>query len=255
MRKFGLKLWSTNTDYYFDEAKRLFANGVFHYIELYVIPDTLETIERWKTLETPFNLHCPHFAHGFNLAKKEKKDYNRKIYEQVKQFADDLNAEYIIFHGGVDGDIEETANQLKSFEEPRAILENKPFKAIPNKMGGVFCRGATFDEIKYVLDVVGCGFCLDIGHAICSANSQKIDRWDFIEKLSGLSPSVYHLTDLKDVNSEYDSHIHIGFGTMDIEKAISFIAKDQLLTIETEKSRENSLDDFKLDIENLCKLR
>ena len=44
MYKKGLKLWSVNTDYYYDEAIRLYSEGVFDYIELYVVPDTLEKI-------------------------------------------------------------------------------------------------------------------------------------------------------------------------------------------------------------------
>jgi endonuclease IV len=252
MRKFGLKLWSTNTDYYYEEAKRLYAEGMGYYIELYIVPDTTETIEKWKILKEeygiPFNLHAPHFMHGVNLAKREKKDSNLRIYKQVKEFADTLKVDYIVFHGGIDGDIKETVEQLRSFEEPRAILENKPFKAIPNKMGGIFCRGAIFDEIKYVLDEVKCGFCLDIGHAICSANSQGIDKWRFIEQLKQFDPSVYHLTDLRDINSEYDSHAHIGQGFMDIEKALSFIEVDKCLTIETEKNFKDNLKDFEGDV-------
>lgn len=74
MYKIGLKLWSRNTDYYYDEAIRLYNDGVYDYIELYVVPNTTDTIEKWKKLDIPFIVHCPHFAHGFNLAKIENKD-------------------------------------------------------------------------------------------------------------------------------------------------------------------------------------
>ncbi len=74
MYKIGLKLWSRNTDYYYDEAIRLYNDGVYDYIELYVVPNMTDTIEKWKKLDIPFIVHCPHFAHGFNLAKIENKD-------------------------------------------------------------------------------------------------------------------------------------------------------------------------------------
>jgi endonuclease IV len=254
MYKFGLKLWSTNTDYYFNEAQRLYADGVFSYVELFIIPNTLDTLGKWKTLGIPINIHCPHFLIGFNLAKLEKEEFNRDIYGQVKQFADELKSEYIIFHAGVDGDIEETVRQLKSFNEPRAVIENKPYKAIPNEMHGTFCRGATIDEIKYVLSEIGCGFCLDIGHAICSANSQKLDMWEYLSEFNKLNPKVYHLTDLSDINSEYDSHIHIGKGKVDIKKALSFVRKDSMITVETEKSFSKDLRDFKDDVKVLRKV-
>ncbi|MDR0677759.1 MAG: sugar phosphate isomerase/epimerase [Holosporaceae bacterium] len=251
--EFGLKLWSTNTDHYFDEARRLYADGVFSYVELYVIPDTLDTIEKWETLDIPVNLHCPHFFHGFNLAKREKEKINRTIHEQVKQFADALNSEYIIFHCGVDGGIEESARQLKAFTEPRAIIENKPYRPVPG-INGKMCRGATIEEIKYVLDEVKCGFCLDIGHTICSANSQKLDRWKYIEEFNKLKPKVYHLTDLENLGSEYDSHAHIGNGEVDISKVLLFITNESMITIETEKNNPQELADWKKDIRCLKRM-
>jgi endonuclease IV len=249
--KFGLKLWSINTDYYFDEAQKLHANGVFSYVELYVIPDTVPTIEKWKTLGIPINLHCPHSLHGFNLAQKEKDVFNAGIYAQVKQFANELRSDYIVFHCGVDGDIEETARQLKNFHEPRAVVENKPYKPIL-EIDGLQCRGATIEEIKYVLDQAECcGFCLDVGHAICSANSQKLDRWTYLEKFNKLRPMVYHLTDLNGIEDEYDSHVHIGKGEIDIARALSFIDDGSMITVETEKSHERELGDFERDVMSL----
>lgn len=116
--KLGLKLWSTNTEGYLREAQRLYSLGVYDYIELYIVPNTLNTLEEWQKLNIPFVVHCPHFIHGFNLAQKEKAKFNKKIYKEVKIFADKLNAKYIIFHGGIDGNIYETAEQLKIFKKP-----------------------------------------------------------------------------------------------------------------------------------------
>lgn len=251
MHNIGLKLWSTNTDYYFEEAKRLYTEKIFSYIELYVIPGTTETIEKWKALEIPINIHCPHFLNGFNLADISKRDKNRDIYDQVKLFADELSSDYIVFHGGVDGDIEETAQQLQSFNDSRAIIENKPYRPRPDISTGI-CRGATIEEIQYLISRVSCGFCLDIGHAICSANSQKIDIWNYVEKFNKLNPRVYHLTDLYDINSEYDTHAHLGHGQMNIQKALTFIKKNSKLTVETEKSNKADLRDFEEDVYNLC---
>ena len=48
MYKRGLKLWSVNTDYYYNEAIRLYNEGIYDYIELYIVPDTLDTLPKWK---------------------------------------------------------------------------------------------------------------------------------------------------------------------------------------------------------------
>lgn len=255
MYKLGLKLWSINTDFYYEEAKKLYTQGIFDYIELYVVPNTLNTLQKWKELNIPFIIHAPHFAHKFNLSKVENKDRNSEIYEETKRFADELNAKYIIFHGGVDGSVEETARQLESFNEQRALIENKPYIALPNRMGGKFCRGATLEEIKYIKDTAKCGFCFDIGHAICSANSQNKEQYSFLHELMSLNPTMFHLSDVKDMNSPYDAHPHLGTGELDIERLKREIFySDAIISVETNKNSKENLDDFEKDIEWLMNL-
>ena len=252
MYEIGLKLWSINTDFYLKEAGRLHDKGVYDYIELYVVPETLETLPLWKRLNIPFIIHNPHFAHGFNLAKAEKKERNREIYEQTKRFADELNAKHIIFHGGIDGNVEETAAQLASFNEPRALIENKPFVALPNRMGGQFCRGATYDELKRIIDTAKCGFCFDIGHAVCSANSQKKEPYAFLHELMSLKPAIFHLSDVTDMTSPYDAHPHLGSGELDIVRLKREIfPENAVISVETNKDSKETLDDFIKDTEYL----
>lgn len=249
MYKLGLKLWSINTDSYLHEAEKLYERGVYDYIELYVVPDTQETLDLWKKLQIPFIIHNPHFAHGFNLAKKDHEKRNIEIYEQTKRFADELEAKYIIFHGGIDGTVEETARQLSKLKESRALIENKPFVALPNKMGGEYCRGSTIKEISLIKEVAKCGFCLDIGHAICSANSQGIEAYFYIKDLLQFHPQMFHLSDVSDMTSPYDAHPHLGTGRLDIQylKAEVFPA-DAIISIETNKNSKENLDDFAKDV-------
>ncbi len=249
MYKLGLKLWSINTDYYYEEAIRLYEEGVYDYIELYVVPDTQDTLSKWKKLNIPFIIHNAHSKHNFNLANAEKKSVNRKIYEQSKKFADELQAKYIIFHGGIDGDIKETAEQLASFNEIRALIENKPYVALPNKMNGKFCRGYSPKEIKIVQDVANCGFCFDVGHAICSANSQNKEQYSFLHELMSLNPTMFHLSDVADMNSPYDAHHHLGTGQLDIERLKREIfPSDAIISVETDKDSKENLNDFVEDV-------
>ena len=264
MYKKGLKLWSVNTDFYYDEAIKLYDEEMYDYIELYVVPESLDTLKKWQKLKIPFIIHNAHFAQGFNLAKQEKSDRNREIYEQTKQFADKLNAQYIIFHGGIDGDIRETAIQLALFNEPRALIENKPFVALPNRMGGEFCRGYNIEEIKTVMNTAGCGFCLDFGHAICAANSlfdktphpnpllqetREQFLYNYCEQFLKLKPNMFHLTDLNDINSPYDSHLHLGTGQLDFRKIFDMIPDKSYVTFETVKNSKENLNDFIEDME------
>lgn len=248
MLKIGLKLWSINTDAYLSEAVRLYEQGVYEYIELFIVPDTLDYLCKWKQLKIPFIVHNAHSATGFNAAKKEMAERNRQIYEQTKKFADELDAKYIIFHGGVDGDICETARQLALFAAPRALIENKPYLPIAGKVDGKYCRGATIDEIKYVMAEAKCGLCLDIGHAVCAANYQKIEPYSYIQQLNLLKPKMYHLSDVTDMTGVYDAHPHLGTGHLDIRRLKQEIfPSDAVISIETVKDSKENLNDFERD--------
>ncbi len=253
MYSLGLKLWSVNTDAYLREAVRLFAEGVFSYIELFVVPGTLNTLDAWRRIHLengiPFVIHNAHAAKGFNLADASAVERNREIYLQTRRFADALDARHVIFHGGVDGSIEETARQLKELEEPRALLENKPFVPLPNSAGVEFCRGATVGEIEYIVNETGCGFCLDVGHAVCAAASQGLEPYAYLEELSGrFQPAMFHLSDVADLSSPYDAHPHLGTGSLDIRRLKRAVFKpDSAISIETVKDSPANLDDFTKD--------
>ena len=258
MFKFGLKLWSVN-DNYFNEALSLYEKGFFDFIELYVVPDSYKSnIKLWKSLNIPFLIHAPHYEHGFNLSKNENEIRNIEIYEETKAFANELNAEYIIFHGGIGGDVEETVKQLKSFNEPRVLIENKPQVVFPKLENNEICRGYNISEIKYIMDCVDCGFCFDFGHAICSANSQKKEVYLYLEEFLKLKPEMFHLTDIKDINSVYDSHEHFGEGELNLNKIFILLSGtlfDNInITIETKKNSKTNLDDFIKDINFLYKV-
>lgn len=248
MVKRGLKLWSINTGAYRDEAVRLYGKGLFEYIELYVLPDSSQTLPLWKELAVPFVIHVPHFAHGFNLANSQKAESNHFIYQQSKLFADELNAHWLIFHGGVDGNIEETARQLKSFCEPGAVIENKPLIALPNRMGGERCVGTTPDEINRIKAETGCGFCLDFGHAVCAANAWGKEPYSFIDQFLKIEPTIFHLTDLKDMDSVYDTHLSLGTGQLNIKYLLKQLPEDAFVTFEMDKESSDNLHDFEKDM-------
>ncbi|MCP4482326.1 MAG: sugar phosphate isomerase/epimerase [bacterium] len=241
--KFGLKLWSTNKNY-IKAAEELYDKGVFHYIEIYSIPNSLDQIDVWKKLTIPFIIHAPHYGHNVNLAKKEQKESNMKHLEEALKFANILNAEDIIFHPGIAGDIQETVKQINELNDERIIIENKPYFI---EKDNSICNGATFEEIQFVLNNTNVNFCLDIGHAICAANALKIDRLDFIKQLLKLKPKMFHLTD-NEIDSIYDKHFHFGAGSLPIKKILKLLPQNIIITVETYKDYENKLDDFQKDL-------
>lgn len=245
MHNIGLKLWNTNTDYYYSEAIRLFNDGIFDYIELYIVPDNMDKLLNWKKVKIPFDIHAAHSAFNVNLSKNEFSEYNYSKYLEAKVYADELKSSIIIFHGGINGDYKETAKQIKDFNDNRILIENKPYKPLNGKSGDK-CVGSSLEEIKYIMTYSNCGFCLDIGHAICSANTQRINPYVFIEKLVQLKPERIHLSDLA-IDSEYDEHLNFGYGNVDLKKVLSLIPDNINITIETIKKSNCNLDGFKKD--------
>jgi len=245
--QFGLKLWSINENY-IEEAVRLYNDGVYSYIELYAVPGSYEKyISIWKNINIPYIVHAPHFRDGMNLAKREKSESNKKLIKEAQQFADSLSAKWIIFHPGISGDIKETASQLKEIGDKRVLIENKPYYALGD---GLICNGTTPEEISFIIKSAEVGFCMDVGHAICSANAKKIDFISFLRKFIDLKPELFHLTD-GDINGIYDRHDHFGKGTFPIGEILNLVPSNAMITVETIKDSNSILHDYALDLDKL----
>ena len=246
MINIGLKLWSTNSNY-IEEAKRLHNSGVYSYIELYVIPNSLDNVSMWENLNIPFIIHASHFKDGVNLAKKECKTKNMAAAKEAIEFANILNAKHIIFHPGIAGDIKETVVQLNEINDKRILIENKPYFI---EMDSSICNGATIEEIDYVLKNTSASFCLDLGHAICAANAIKVDAMEYIKSFLKFNPKMFHLVDNK-YDSVYDKHYHFGQGNYPIKKIIDLLPKECLITLETYKDSNENLEDFLADAKKI----
>jgi len=247
--QFGLKLGSRNLDYTKD-IYNFFKAEYFRYIELFVVPGSFDdTIAYWKQFPIPIIIHAPHSDAGLNLSLKDERENNTYKLNETFKFADSLKSEYIIFHSGVNGKIEETVNQLYPFMDNRCLIENKPFKGLQNGK----CIGATISEIQYLLSELKAGFCLDFGHAICAANSLKSEPLKFVKELISFKPRMYHLTD-GDCKSEYDSHLHYGEGSFPLDELLKMVTDNAKLTNEAKHNSNDNLSDFEKDFFYIRKL-
>jgi len=249
---FGLKVWSINREY---EAsiRSLWADGVMQYIEVYVLPEAGEaTASFWEGLHRdlgiPMIVHAPHYSHGLCLACREREASNRLLIEESLRFADRTEASLVIVHPGVNGTIEETARQIRLFWDERLILENKPRYGHGENL---LCNGALPEEMAFVMEETGVRFCLDIGHAITSANGFGVSPWEMLSAFLLLKPSLLHLTD-GHWNGVLDEHLHFGEGDFPIEEIVRLIGKANLfhlaLTNEAYKKSQTTLDDFREDM-------
>ena len=238
----GLKLGTENNNYT-NDIIAYYKLGYFQYIELFVITGSFnDSIEYWKQFSIPIIIHAPHSSAGMNPSLREERINNKKKILETIKFADALNAEFIIFHPGIDGNIEETIEQLFPFADSRLLIENKPLKGLNNEK----CLGFLPEDLKFVINELKCGFCLDIGHAICASNSLKIESLDFVKEFFLLNPAVYHLAD-GDYSSEKDMHLHYGDGNFPIKSLLKMIPEFSRITNEAKHNSYNNLDDFKKD--------
>lgn len=250
MFKFGLKLWSIN-ECYVEEALRLLDEKYFDFIELYIIPGSYEKYSGiWTKINVPYVIHAPHFREGLNLAKPEKKDKNLIYANESIKFANLLNSEVIIFHPGISGEVEETIRQINNLNDKRIVIENKPYYALQD---GLICNGNSVEEIKLIINNTNIGFCLDIGHAFCSANARNILPLAYLKEFINLNPKIFHLTD-GDICSIFDKHEHFGNGNYNIKEILNILPYDSMITVETVKNSKESLVDFQEDITYLRKI-
>jgi len=256
MKSLGLKLYSNQLDLYRNEIIKLHENNKFSYIELFVYPDSLKYLNLWKGFKEEFSiyftLHAPHFSNGVNLADSAFERRNREVYEQVKLYKEELEAKYIIVHAGMEGTIDEVVRQLDLINPPDMRIENKP--PVSPRMRDKSCRGARIREIKFIIERHPCEFCLDVGHAFCSAVAFGIDQFEYLKSFQELNPSCYHLSDGK-FESPIDVHYHIGKGDYDWKRVFEIIDSTKNMTLETvKKSGSESLDLFSNDVDEINKL-
>lgn len=207
--KLGLKIWSTNTDW-FSEAADLCDRGIFDLIELYLVPGT--TLEQIRPLSgLPVRIHAPHENHGFDpftYAAEHVRQFRELIYPAATLFGSPT----VVVHSGVGDDEARFAHQLALIADPRLLVENMPFRALDGRV----CFGHSLRQLTYIRQTLGRPLCIDLGHAVKSANSQSLPYQRFISDIvATLQPDYFHLSD-GDQATDHDEHLDLGQGTYDL---------------------------------------
>lgn len=258
MNKIGLKLYSTDSEELCKKALTLYEQHIFDYVELYVVPDSTGTLEKWKAfqrvtrngmeLKIPFILHAPDYKHDINLANPQEFDKNRIIFEQIEAFRQELNSRCTIASSGYKGLISETARQINEIKPRNIIIKNNIFRiASKNNTGGV---GSTVEEIAKLKKEVNCGFCLDIVNSICTSNFIDADPYDYLREFSTLSPIIYRISGTN-INSMVNTHESLEKATFDYSIISLIIKNNALITITSDRIEEGDFDGFINDVKFL----
>jgi len=247
--KIGLKTFVSNLNY-IPQTIDFYSAKFFDYIEVYLEAGVSRNyISKWIETGIPLAFHAPHSYGGFNPSVSDKAEDNQIIMQEIADVCSSYSPLYLVFHPGIQGNINETIRQfdrllnLHPHLRDFMLIENKPLFG----MRGELCLGATPEDIKLICESTGMKFCLDFGHAICAAASFKLNWKDYIERFITLIPSAFHLSD-GHVASGNDEHLHFTQGDYDIPWCLSKVSKNSFLALETEKNSLDSLDDFLEDV-------
>lgn len=242
--KFGLKLWSTDTEM-IDQAIRLINEKLFDYIELFVIPDT--QISPF-IIDVPYVIHIPHEKFGVNIGDASRKKYNlQKINESII-WADKLNVKYLILHAG-HGSMEQAIDLLRKVEDDRLLIENMPKVGLNDES----MIGYSPTQIEELIRDTDRGLCLDLNHAAKAAVSMGEDYREYVRDFLVFEPKMFHISDGK-LDNEKDEHLNIGEGDYDFEFLIRCTKMNNptYITLETPRLNQKTLEE---DIRNINMLK
>lgn len=259
MIKYGIKLWSTNKDY-FEEALELQKLREIDFIELYLIPDSFK-IEELKPLKAVvLAVHSPHFSHNFNvfdLDGSKKELFKNKVVETT----DFLKARFIIIHAGVGNSKEVFKKNIAEIYDQRILIENMGKIGLNDKI----CFGYSLEQLKFIVSTMlnisggvppaikncGLNICLDFHHAFKSAVSQGLNYKNFIESLiNEFSPSYFHISGGESSN-EKDEHLDLFEGDFDsgwAKKVLSRAGEEKEIYLVFEVPKRERLEN---DIKNI----
>lgn len=231
---YGLKLWSSNNDL-LDDVAMLIKPNLFQYIELTPIPHTV--IDPFLALDIPYIIHITTERHGVNIADKEKRGFNLEIINHCIEWADKLNAKYLILHPGF-GAVDNAVEFLEEINDNRILIENMPVVGLDNES----LIGYDSEQIKMLVGEKF-GFCLDLNHAIKAAISLDTPYQEFIIELMKLSPKMFHISDGR-LDQEKDEHLNIGEGEYDFKFLMGCIGNNDSKYVTLETPRKSFDDDL-----------
>jgi len=247
--RIGLKIYTSNMES-FRKLREFYEKKIINYVELYIVPEVIDTQSLDILKEIPVIFHAPNINHDFNL-----RDENQVLEESLntlREISNYLNEKKVIFHPGLESgedDIEHIIATLKELaQDYDIVLENMPKKPIKGNRNLI---ASNYNEFADIVKETGVKFCVDIGHAIYSANHYEEDALDYILRFIKLGPFMFHLGD-GDFSNLSDVHKHFTEGDFPLKKIVEMIPYGSTITIETPKS------DFVLlseDLANLQKLK
>jgi len=187
--------------------KRFYLNGMFDYIELYLLKTTtIYQLHSWLNS----GIHIPILQAAHNGKAEIDSDSIKNAMAAVRFF----HAGRIVFDPGTDL---ESLNE--TVMDDVLIPENMPLKT-----------SFGTDGVLSLPEEMPENFCLDFSHAWITAEMFRLDPKRFIQRFLNKKPVHFHLTDTRD----YEDHLPLGEGYIDLEFIFQKVPTNSTITIETD---------------------
>jgi len=189
------------------------------------------SIEQFRKQREESSIQCVvvHNAYLINLAHPDKKarDQSREAFLDEIIRADQLHADYLVFHPGSHLQTEVAQGIQQIADSINWLLEQKESCVqllLETTSGHGSHIGSQFEELAQIIDWVHqkdrIGVCYDTAHSFAAGyelNEEKYHQtWQFFNDNIGLQYlKVFHLNDSKkDLGTRVDRHANIGDGKM-----------------------------------------
>jgi len=251
MFKYGIKIWSTNKQW-FGEVVYLVKQRRADFVEIYLVPDSfvLSDFEIFKQNNIQVALHAPHTTHNFDVFNLTQSSLD--IWKnQVLKTADYLQSQFIVVHPGAGDSKEVFLRESAKIKDPRVLMESMiKIGFVGVREGGVMCFGYSKEELLFIHKECGFEICFDVCHSLASSCWQKINPYDFIDEcIDLLQPKYFHLAG-GNIEDETDKHLDLWEGTFDykfVKEKLKIMAQaeDIFLSFEVPKKGDGLENDLK----------
>lgn len=224
--KVGIKTYTDENGY-----KYISESGILEFadfIEILPLPDN-NVYKNFADFDTEIRIHAPHQGQGADPADKSAVKRTTQCMKVAIEAADMFDSPTIIVHPGTYEGVGSTMRAidfLKQFNDKRFLIENLPAEC--NRKGEL---GSTAEDIEPFMKALGCGLCLDFGHATLTEHAKAVGYKKLIRDFLKLNPKYFHMTG-GSIRENID-HKNLFYGDFDIAFFKSCIPNDAYVVLET----------------------
>ncbi|MBU2637442.1 MAG: sugar phosphate isomerase/epimerase [Nanoarchaeota archaeon] len=222
--KIGIKTYTDAIGY---EYLRKIASFV-DFVEILPLPDD-EVYKNFADFDIPFRIHAPHQGQGSNPSDKSAHKRTLKCMEVAMKAADLFDSPTIVVHPGAykaPGSLQTAIDFLKKYKDKRFLIENLPAES---EKRSELC--STAEDMARIIKELGCGICLDFGHATLTETATGQNYKEIIDGFLKLKPKYFHI--MGGSLRERVDHKELFWGDFDIAYFRRCIPENSVVVLET----------------------